>query len=736
METEKNKKETAIEGVYRSTEKRNQKTGETEFSISPFCASPYVKDGLVFCYGSIPVCADGTPVTVSGTYDDASKLFIVSDISLYAESYDAIAAIVAMADSELSRSDIESVYNATKSSGGIFEVCRCYEEPEKIICEGLKKGSCKDSAKAMAIAKRIVRFAKSASRNQELSTFLLMYDVPIDRIEMMFRKGITINEIKKNPYRIFRRYNVPQIIADAIAWDTALSERENGSDGYSDTDYSELRLVEYSRTAAKFLLSRGGTAFTLNAFVNAMNFVMKRGSISKMQIGKSLANFCICESSSHLGYHEHEGVRYIESDNIWQEESVAAFHLKRLQSGKRVAYSCLPVDEVQKKTGMIYNSGQRAAFEIPRTGGVKILTGPPGSGKTAVIKGIIESFAAPGREIKLAATTGMAAKVMAAATGRDAQTVNILLNVIPFDDSVLSRSPSDPVDADFIIVDEVSMMGLKMFSCLVQAVKTGAVLLLVGDEDQLQSVEYGNVLHDLIKSGTADVYRLTEILRQSGTICENASCINAGSHRIVTDSTFEVVQCMSSDDMLAQLKIRYRELSSQILCPVHRGAVSVNSVNQILENTDAPVLAVYGKKRFRQGDKIVMTHTSYEYGYTNGDIGYITGADSETLLCSFNGNEKRLARQALHDMEHADCITIHKSQGNEFDTVHVLLPQEAASMMTRRLLYTAVTRAKKKVIIYTSGGAFESAIDNRAEKERFTLFSARLKQEITENGDL
>ena len=724
------KKKASVTGIYRSSEKRNQKTGEALFTLSPFAPSPYVRDGLVHCRGRIPVCVEGTPVSVTGTYSEEKGIFFVSKFSLYAQSYEATAAIIAMADPELTKREIDKVYDAT-CGDGIFEICRCYEDPEKFICDILKGRSGKDDTKATTTAKRIIRFAKSAAENQELSTFLLMYDVPIDRIEMMFKKGLTADAIRRNPYRIFRRYDVPQIIADAIAWDTAMGERESSSDGYSDSDYSELRLSEYSQTAAKLLLAGGGTAFTLDELVRAMNFVLKRGSISKMQIGRALANFCVCEQSSRLSYHEYNGIQYVESDSVWQEESLAVFHMRRLQSGKRITYSCRSADEVQKRTGMIYNSGQRHALNIPRTGGVKILTGPPGSGKTAAIKGIIESFETSGRKIKLAATTGMAAKVMAKATERDAQTLNMLLHVIPFDDTVMSRSSSDPIDADLVIVDEVSMMGLKMFSCLVQAVRTGAVLLLVGDEDQLQSVEYGSVLHDLIESGIADVYRLSEILRQSGTICENAACINAGSHEIITDSTFEVVRCMSSDDMLAQLKERYRESGSQILCPVHHGTVSVESVNSLFEKSDAPVLTSYGKRKFHVGDKIVMTRTDYDCGYTNGDIGYITGLDGEALLCRFSDAEKKLARQAMHDMEHADCITIHKSQGNEFDTVHVLLPQGASSMMTRRLLYTAVTRAKKKAIIYTSGGTLESAIDNRAERKRFTLLAPRLEESAT-----
>lgn len=719
-----------IEGLYYSAEKRNQKTGETVFFISPLQSCEYAVNGLLRCRGAIPVCEKGMPVIVKGY--EKEGLFITEHMTTHVTGYEAVSAIASLADPDLTDSDISALFEIVK--GDIFDFCRSYRDPVSEIFNlfmNRRSGRSRQSQKERLkdAANRIVRFAEKAEENRELSDFLLSYDVPIDRIEMMFKKGITADEIKRNPYRIFRRYDIPQITADAIAWDTAFEERETSHDGHSDVDFSELRLAEYSKTAADFILRSGSTTFDLDQLVRAMNSVLKRASISKIHIGRAIANFCVCDSGSRMSYHEYDGRQYIETDSVWQEENTAIFHVKRLQRGKSVRYKCRSVDDVQKEVGMIYNDGQRSAFEIPKTGGIKILTGPPGSGKTAVIKGLIESFSAKGRTIRLAATTGMAAKVMSAATGKEAETLNMMLNVIPFDDSVISRSASDPVDADFIIVDEVSMMGLKMFSCLVQAVKSGAVLLLVGDENQLQSVEYGNVLHDLIESGVAEVYRLTEILRQSGTICENAAEINKGSHCIKTDATFEIVSCISADDMLNRLKKNYRELSSQVLCPVRKGSVSVSSVNSMLEKTGSEVLASYGQKDFHVGDKIVMTRTDYSAGYINGDIGYVRGSEGELLICEFDGVKKKMDRQSMHDMEHADCITIHKSQGNEFQTVHVLLPEEAACMMTRRLLYTAVTRAKSKVIIYTSGGTFESAISNKAERGRSTLLAHRLKSE-------
>lgn len=719
-----------IEGLYYSAEKRNQKTGETLFFISPLQTCEHAVNGLLKCRGIIPVCEKGIPVVVKGYRKN--DVFVTEHMTTHVTGYEAVSAIASLADPDLTDSDISALFEIVR--GDIFDFCRSYQNPSEEIFNLLmnrRSGRSRQSQKERLrdTANRIVRFAEKAEENRELSDFLLSYDVPIDRIEMMFKKGITADEIKRNPYRIFRHYDIPQITADAIAWDTAFEEREESDDGHSDMDFSELRLAEYSKTAAVLILRSGSTAFTLKNLVSAMRSAMKRASISSIFIGNAIANFCVCDSGSRMSYHEYEGTQYIETDSVWQEENTALFHIRRLQRGRNVRYKCRSVDDIQQKVGMTYNEGQRSAFAIPETGGIKILTGPPGSGKTAVIKGLIESFSAKGRTIRLAATTGMAAKVMSAATGKEAETLNMMLNIIPFDDSVISRSASDPVDADFIIVDEVSMMGLKMFSCLVQAVKSGAVLLLVGDENQLQSVEYGNVLHDLIESGMIEVYRLTEILRQSGTICENAAKINSGCHDIKTDASFEVVRCLSSDDMLNRLKKNYRELSSQVLCPVRKGAVSVSSVNEMLEKKGSEVLASYGQKDFHKGDKIVMTRTDYSAGYINGDIGYVKGAEGEALVCDFNGVLKKMDRQSMHDMEHADCITIHKSQGNEFQTVHVLLPEEASCMMTRRLLYTAVTRAKSRVIIYTSGGTFESAISNRAERERFTLLAYRLKNE-------
>ncbi len=260
---------------------------------------------------------------------------------------------------------------------------------------------------------------------------------------------------------------------------------------------------------------------------------------------------------------------------------------------------------------------------------------------------------------------------MSNSSKREAETINKMLNIRPYGDKLHGKNANDPVEGDFIIVDEVSMLGTKLASCLLSAVKTGAILLLVGDENQLQSVEYGNVLQDLIRSNVVEVYRLNEIMRQTGAICENALLINKGVSSLIKDDSFHVYEC-SEEEAMKKLFQLMKKPDTQILSSVKGGMLGTRCLNreiQKMKNRGRKICLLYKQQPFYEQDSIILTETNYEKGYFNGDIGKIIGRNEDGLLVEFESKVLCLDQGDFHVMELAYVITTHKSQGTIRETI-------------------------------------------------------------------
>lgn len=296
-----------------------------------------------------------------------------------------------------------------------------------------------------------------------------------------------------------------------------------------------------------------------------------------------------------------------------------------------------------------------------------------------------------------------------------------LLNLRPCGDTVLCKSEGDPIDAGLIIVDEVSMLDLEIASYLFPAVRNGAIIILCGDDNQLESVGYGKVLADLIDCGKVEVYRLYQIMRQSGTICENASIILSGSAEIKLDESFSLHRYTSDNEAVKAMMSNLKYECSFVLSPVKKkGEAGVYALNKIIQES-IPNLTYcfsYNNENFHIGDRIIMTQTNYDQGYFNGDIGTISSFCEGILSVTFFDKVLSLSRDDFANMQLAYSITVHKSQGSEIDDVHIILPDSCKNMLTRRIVYTAITRAKSHVYIYSVGDAFEYAVKNKAEHQR------------------
>lgn len=695
--------------VYYKTLWRDVASGRCRFMVTPSEKNSLTKDGMVMCEGVIPAYGKQTPLKLEGHAE--GRIFMAEKSSLVAAGDSILYLILDSYFSDMSESKKKKVVEAMHPDTDLFETVRAMGQNTSILAQFLKKAGVEHPEDTAAeIAARVGLLLE----NERTAKMLLRYHVPLSRVETVIRKGITVRSIRQNPYRCFAECDIPIMSADQTAHEIA------GVDSYN-----PARLCEYTADGMRTLQKLGDTCAEIETLTRSAAFSFAKRSVSSIVMNRYITEYAIAQMPGLFSVHDINDVPYVYFQYMWEAESEAVRNMERLQRPDVRYDACLTCDDVEKITGLRYNSGQRKAFEMIRTSGVKVLTGPPGSGKTAVLNGLLEAFSAcPGKSYHLAATTGMAAKVMSRATGRDAETVNMMLNIVPYEKEVQGRDLSDPVDADLIIVDEVSMLDLQMFSALLKGIRSGSILILVGDEDQLQSVGAGNVLHDLIASGICETYRLTEVMRQSGTICDNARLINRGCiSELRTDETYKVFRCKSDQEAMEALKRNYRRSEgTQILCPIRKGPLSVASIAKAFEDDTAEPAAVYGSTVYRIGSKIVMTRTDYEAGYTNGDMGYITDADAEgeTFTVRFSDREMEMGRSFLSDMAPAEAITIHKSQGNEFEEVHIVLPEEALHMMTRRIIYTAVTRARRKVIIYSVNGAYEHAVENAGERRKRT----------------
>ena len=418
------------------------------------------------------------------------------------------------------------------------------------------------------------------------------------------------------------------------------------------------------------------------------------------------------------------------------------------------------IQKVELRLGVKYADKQREAIFRCMNGGVTVITGGPGTGKTTVVKGIISIFNDLDFKTALAAPTGRAAKRMSEATGEEAKTIHRLLEMEKGvnDELKFGRNSRNPLDERVIIVDEASMIDLSLMSALTEALKRGTRLILIGDSDQLPSVGAGNVLDDLITSYAVDTVRLTEIFRQSkeSLIVTNAHKINSGETPIlnITDNDFFFVRRESereiadtvADLITKRLPKTYgasiRE-QIQVISPSKKGAGGVELLNSELQARVNPKTQFKKEKAshgviFREGDRVMQVVNNYDieweknglggFGIFNGDIGVIESIDfrEEVLNIWFDDRFVRYGFDNLEELELSYAITVHKSQGSEYPVVIVPMYSCPPMLMTRNLLYTAVTRAKRMVILVGRSDIPERMVRNNREVLRYTTLSSRL----------
>ena len=458
----------------------------------------------------------------------------------------------------------------------------------------------------------------------------------------------------------------------------------------------------------------------------------------------------------------------VEQDGTKSYYLVALFRAERgvAKSISRIMKGTLPwgaldvatvIPEAEKESAIELSESQRSAVALALSSKFMVITGGPGVGKTTIINTILKILATDKLNVLLCAPTGRAAKRLAEATGMEAKTIHRLLEFDPFARD-FRRGSSNPLEADLVIVDEASMIDVVLMNRLLAAVSSRSALIFAGDVDQLPPVGPGFVLADMINSGVLPVVRLTEIFRQaqSSMIIVNAHRINCGelpfpfpqagavADEAAALSDFYVVPSGSTADILRRMLLVVAERiparfgmepfrDIQVLTPMNKGALGTKALNTLLQQSLNPHAArkiVRFETMYAEGDKVIQMVNNYDKEIFNGDIGRITLVDEEEsiLRVEYDGREVLYEFGELDEIALAYAITIHKSQGSEYPAVVIPLSMQHYTMLERNLIYTAVTRAKKLVMIIGDPKAVSMAVGNKRSSQRMTGLTALLAE--------
>ena len=591
----------------------------------------------------------------------------------------------------------------------------------------------------------------SYTENRMMRDILLAlepYGVTVNQAYKLYKiyGELCLARIEEDPYQIIKDVDgIGFVTADKIAQNVA---------GY--TAESESRL----RAGLLYALSTAANEYghTYLPRPSLLNFSVKLLGAPEDRLGDTLDTLIAHGEAVQQFVGETEAIFLPYYDRM---ETYIAEKLLKL-SQRPVENPFFDFAAIQSAQKLELSGQQKQAVLAALNEGALVITGGPGTGKTTIIRFITAIMEEIGLEVALTAPTGRAAKRMSDATGHEAKTIHRLLEYVPGEGFL--RNSDDPLYCDMVIVDEMSMVDAALMNALLKAIPIGVRLILVGDADQLPSVGAGDVLRDIISSQTIRVMRLDEIFRQaqSSMIITNAHRINVGSAPLldVPESDFLFEDVASQDRILDRilhicthpgevLTTNEPLLDVQVLAPMKKGVLGVYNINAKLQaalNPPAPHKKehISGESIFREGDRIMQMKNNYKIewrrrlpngtsedgtGAFNGDLGTIHQIHELDRSMSVIFDDERLAvfdYTHIDELELAYCISIHKSQGSEFPIVILPMFGAASPMMTRNLLYTAITRAKRQVVCIGRRDALMSMVNNNRTDRRYTALCNRL----------
>ncbi len=565
---------------------------------------------------------------------------------------------------------------------------------------------------------------------REIMIFLQSHGIGTAKASRIFRQYGTdaIAIVKRNPYRLCEDvWGIGFKTADGIALSVGIPHD------------SEVRaragLIYTLQTEA----DDGGHCFTVDAdlLLHAQELLDISVEILAEALAKEYEKGTLVKEENRVYLHD-----------LYRAEARAADKLRHLLDTPRT-FAPIDADKAitwaEGKMGLRLAPLQREALDHAIRSKVSIITGGPGVGKTTIIRALTEIFGARKLDIRLAAPTGRAAKRMSEATGHEAQTIHRLLKFNP-SLGCFEFNSENPMTGDCFILDETSMIDIRLMDQFLQALPASVTLILVGDTDQLPSVGPGNVLRDLIGSNVIPFCRLDTIFRQdtTGLIVRNAHHVNHGEALETREgeSDFYFVETGDPEKIIARTvelmtqriphKFKLNPLTDvQVLTPMRKNLLGTENLNEVIQAAINPAGAslVRGCTHYRVNDRVMQLRNNYDKEVFNGDIGFIKEVDEEdrALIVLFDGRPVRYAQSELDELVLAYACSIHKSQGSEYPAVIVLMHTQHYKLLQRNLLYTAITRGKRLVLVVGSSRAIAIAIKANQVRERRTTLKERLK---------
>ena len=722
---------------------RNNDNGYTVFQLVS-------EEEELTCVGLFSVLAEGELVQVSG-YMKEHPLY---GEQLQVEQYELLAPEDETAmERYLGSGAIKGIGAAMAArivrrfKGDTFRIIE--EEPERLA-----------EVKGISEKKAIEISAQMEEKKdlRQAMMFLTQYGISVPLAVKIYQQygNRTYQVVEENPYRLADDISgIGFKIADEIASRIGI---------HTDSDYRIRSGLLY------VLLQATGEGHTCLPKEDLLHRASALLGVEEEQMETQLMNLCM---DRKLVMKEQNGkVMVWYGQYYYMELNVAKMlHDLNLECEMEESQIVKKLSKVEKQASITLDEMQRKAVVEAVKNGVLVITGGPGTGKTTTINAIIRYFETEDMEILLAAPTGRAAKRMTEATGWEAVTIHRLLELsgVPSDDrstASFERNEENPLEADVIIIDEMSMVDIFLMNALLKAVSVGTRLILVGDINQLPSVGPGCVLKDIIRAGSCPVVQLTRIFRQASQsdIIVNAHKINRGEHVTLDNKSrdffflqrqepnviLRVVLALVQEKMPRYVDARPTDI--QVLTPMRKGSLGVENLNEMLQRYLNPPSPEKNEKetargRFREGDKVMQIKNNYQIewearnrygiaidkgtGIFNGDMGIVQQIDllAETMEVLFDDYRTvTYSFQMLEELELAYAVTIHKSQGSEYPAVVIPLLTGPRMLMNRNLLYTAVTRARSCVTLVGSPETFAQMIDNASEQTRYSGLYDRIRE--------
>ncbi|NRA63710.1 MAG: ATP-dependent RecD-like DNA helicase [Pseudobacteriovorax sp.] len=589
--------------------------------------------------------------------------------------------------------------------------------------------------------------AKSWSKSQqyrEAELLLLSYDLSLGLTAKIIRayQSKTLTIVKTQPYRLCNEISgIGFLTADKIARSAGISETSPER-----IEAATLYLIKQSEDKGHCFLYTKQLIEKLEELLKVDSTSLDESFLQVItnlnQAGKIVSQ-SIDDTSIHYRY-----------DLLVAEETLSQKLSQLLASPMAVDEDRIDswLDRYAKATNQSLSTDQLSAVKKAASSRVFVLTGGPGVGKTTTANAIIALLKAMNKTVALAAPTGRAAQRLTEVATVQAKTVHRLLEWTPQDNG-FTRNEDNPLDCQVVVIDESSMLDIRLANALVQAVPERGQIIFIGDVDQLPSVGPGNVLRDLIDSCSVPFTRLMEIFRQAATsaIVSTAHKINSGHIPIFSSDnscdcrfietegvsdTKSVIQELIGD--ILPNKSNYDPIRDvQILTPMNRGDLGTKQLNTELQQLlnpidDQAMESTVDTTTYRSGDKVIQMANNYDLNVFNGDIGYIVnaGVDGGKIIVDFHGRQVRYRKEDAYDLKLAYAITIHKSQGSEFPVVVIPMSMQHYIMLQRNLIYTALTRAKKFAVFVGTKSALEHAIRNQKSLERQTYLINRIQSHL------